>query len=467
MSDRHAAQRENPFLTAPVGRLFLANALPMTLVLSMGGVLNVVDGIFVGRFIGPEALAAVSLAFPAAMLLSALAALVGGGMSSLMARHLGAGDRAAAGGVFAGAHGLALAMAAGLFGAWQIFGQAIVSRMAAGQADIAAMAGTYLSILLLGAPAQLLLGVQADALRSEGRAGVIAGLSVLVNLVNIGANWLGIVVLGLGVAGSALGTIAAQVLGLALLICVRARDGARDRALLPLPVPPTRRWLDGWAAITRLGLPLCLGLLGIAVAAGVVMLSLRLHAGPDYDALVSAYGIATRLLGLAFLPQMAIALAVQSITGNNAGARRQDRARAALRLAMTTAFVWCLAVSLTGSGAGHALGGWFTDDPVVAGNVARILRPMTALYAASGPILVLALHFQALGRPDLTALLTLAKPWLLTPTLVLALPAVLGLQGLWLAFPIGDAILLALSLPFARAALRGPEGRASVMGGPA
>lgn len=126
MSDRHAAQRENPFLTVPIGRLFLSNALPMTLVMSMSGVLNVVDGIFVGRFIGPEALAAVSLAFPAVMLLSALAALVGGGMSGLMARHLGAGDRAAAARVFAGAHGLALAMTVVLFGAWQTFGQAIV-----------------------------------------------------------------------------------------------------------------------------------------------------------------------------------------------------------------------------------------------------------------------------------------------------------------------------------------------------
>jgi hypothetical protein len=43
MSKGHAAN--NPFLSAPVGRLFLSNALPMTVVLSMGGILNVVpDG---------------------------------------------------------------------------------------------------------------------------------------------------------------------------------------------------------------------------------------------------------------------------------------------------------------------------------------------------------------------------------------------------------------------------------------
>ncbi len=112
MSVRHAVPQDNPFLTAPIGRLFLSNALPMTLVMSMGGILNVADGVFVGRCVGAEALAAVSLAFPAIMLMSALATLAGGGMSSILARSLGAGDRVAAARVFAGPHGLVLSISA-------------------------------------------------------------------------------------------------------------------------------------------------------------------------------------------------------------------------------------------------------------------------------------------------------------------------------------------------------------------
>ena len=118
MSMGHAAQQTNPFLTAPVGRLFLSNAVPMAVVMSMGGILAVVDGIFVGHFIGSDALAAVSLAFPVVMVLPALTTLAGGGMSSLMARHLGAGERATAGRVFAGAHGLVLAISVALAVLW-------------------------------------------------------------------------------------------------------------------------------------------------------------------------------------------------------------------------------------------------------------------------------------------------------------------------------------------------------------
>ena len=75
------------------------------------GVLTVVDAIFLGLYVGPDALSAVTLMFPAYMLLAALATLVASGMSSVLARKLGAGLGADAEAVFAGAHGLALAIA--------------------------------------------------------------------------------------------------------------------------------------------------------------------------------------------------------------------------------------------------------------------------------------------------------------------------------------------------------------------
>jgi putative MATE family efflux protein len=441
MSVRHAVPQDNPFLTAPIGRLFMSNALPMAVVMSMGGILNVVDGVFVGRFIGAEALAAVGLAFPAVMLMSALATLAGGGMSSLLARSLGAGDRVAAARVFVGAHGLILAISALLVVLWAAFGRALLIEMAAGNAQLAQTTWTYLSILIWAVPVQLVLGLHADALRVEGRAGAMAALSVLVNLLNIGANWLGIVILGFGIAGSALGTAAAQVLGLALALGLRARG----RGLMPLGVLRRECWVANWRRIIALGLPLCLSFLGIALTASVAMLALRHHAA-EYDRLIAAYGGVTRLLSLAFLPQLAIALALQGIAGQNAGAGRRDRAKAALRLAMAVACLWCGVVALIGLFAGQMVGGWFSSDPRVAIAIAAILRPMLALYVFAGPILVLAIYFQALGHPGQTAALTLVKPWLLMPLLILGLSAVYGVQGIWLAFPMADGIVLLIAL---------------------
>nr|WP_319250256.1 MATE family efflux transporter [uncultured Celeribacter sp.] len=432
---------ENRFLTRPVGRLFLSNALPMAVVMSTGGLLNVIDGIFVGRFVGAQALAAVSLAFPIVMLLTALTTLAGGGMSSLLARHLGAGSRRAAGEIFAGGHGLALTLSVVLFVASLIIGPGILSALAAGDAALAGSAQSYLLILIIGAPIQFGLGLHADALRNEGRAGQIALLSVLVNLLNVGANFITIVILGMGVAGSALGTVGAQALGLLLVLAIRLRD----RELLPLSALWQASWLTGWRQMLSLGLPLCLSFIGMALVAGTVVRILGTSA-TENATYIAAYGVVTRVLGLAFLPQMAIALTTQSITGNNAGAGRVDRASTALRLAMASAFLWCLGVALVGTFAGAPLGALFTRDRAVIASVAAILRPMTALYAITGPILVLALHFQAMGYPLRTAALTLTKPWLLTPALLVIMNAVAGTGGLWLAFPISDAVLLVVAL---------------------
>lgn len=48
-----------------------------------------------------------------------------------------------------------------------------------------------------------------------------------------------------------------------------------------------------------------------------VTLPLKLYAGAEYSALTATYGVVTRLLSFAFLPQIAITVATHSITGNN------------------------------------------------------------------------------------------------------------------------------------------------------
>lgn len=241
----------------------------------------------------------------------------------------------------------------------------------------------------------------------------------------------------------------AQILGLALVFGLRARG----RGLLPLGILRRESWVAHWLRIITLGLPLCLSFLGIALVSSIAILALRHHTA-DYDRQVAAYGGVTRLLSLAFLPQLAIALALQGIAGQNAGAGLGGRAMAALRLAMAAAFLWCAVVALTGLFAGQILGGWFSGDPQVTTMIAAMLRPMLALYAFAGPILVLAMYFQALGQPGWTAALTLVKPWALMPLLILGLSAVYGLNGIFLAFPIADGVVLLIALVIGRGILR-------------
>jgi Na+-driven multidrug efflux pump len=213
--------RPNMFTEGPLGLTLLKTALPIIFVMSMNGLLTVVDAMFIGVFIGPDALSAVTLMFPAYMLLVALATLISNGMSSLLARHLGGNRIEAAQAVFAGAHGLALLFSALLIAMLLLFGRQATLIAADGSSAIAGMSYTYVAITLWCSPLLFVLAVNSDALRSEGRIGLMAGTSVFVSLANIAFNYVLIAIFDFGVAGTAYGTALAQAIALTIVLGFR------------------------------------------------------------------------------------------------------------------------------------------------------------------------------------------------------------------------------------------------------
>ena len=242
---------ENRFLTASPGRIFVATAFPMIAIMVMNGMLGIIDAVFLGHFVGAEAMAAVGMAFPVLMLMIALSTLVSGGMSSLLARQLGADDRDAANSTFAGAHGLALMIASTLIVIFCAGGWGFALRIAGSDGLVTGMVWVFLAITIFGTPVQFLLGVHADAWRNEGQAGLMALMSLGVTLINILLNYILVVVLELGVAGSATGTVLAQAMGLVLLAGLRRFIGG----MMPLNSLWRNRWTGSWRRIVALGAP--------------------------------------------------------------------------------------------------------------------------------------------------------------------------------------------------------------------
>ncbi|AGT10808.1 MATE family efflux transporter [Paracoccus aminophilus] len=432
---------QNRFLQAPPAKIFAQTAVPMILIMLMNGMLHVVDAAFLGHFVGAEAMSAIGVVFPLTMILIALSTLVSGGMSSLMARQLGAGAQDAAETTFARAHGLALTIAAVLIALQLLFGHSMINALSGGDPVIARMAYAFLTIVVLTTPVQFLLGIHADTCRNEGRAGMMAMMSLGVTLANIALNYLFIAVFDWGVAGSAMGSTVAQIFGLSLLVFLRERAGTR----LPITALGRHSWRGGWKTIAGLGAPLSLSFIGVALSAFSAILAIRLTAGAAYAETVAAYGLVTRLMGFVFLPMMAMALATQSIVGNNAGAGQMDRVRQVLRIALGTALVYSLAVQIVFFLTGESLGRAFVDDPAVVAMVGTIIRPMTGFYLFTGPVLVLALYFQALGKPAQAALLTLVKPYLLVPAGIALAASQWGTTGIWYIYPVVDAVIAVIA----------------------
>jgi len=441
------ANHETTYTHGSIAATFARTALPIILLTSVNGLLTVVDAMFLGAFVGPDALTAVTMAFPVAMLMVALATMISTGMASVLGRLLGANKLDEARRMFAGAHGLALVVGVIAMALFAAFGWPLAVQAAHGSAELAAMGHSFLRIAIYSSPLLFLLSVHSDTLRTEGRVGFMAIAGLLVTLANIGFNYLLIVGLELGVAGSAWGTALAQAIALIVVVLYRLSGRAR----LTLTPADVASWRAGWREMLALGIPRSLSFIGIAAGAAATIASLRLVGAENTDASIAAYGVISRMMTFAYFPLLGMSLALQAMVGNNVGAGLWSRSNATLKLAL----VWSLAYAATAEIGlilfRKQLGGLFVTDPIVTAEIARILPTFVAGYFSFGPMMMIANYFQSIGDVRRSALLSLARTYLFAIPLIFVLPLGLGEAGIWLALPIADVALVAVTLAVLKA----------------
>ncbi|MEQ8348429.1 MAG: MATE family efflux transporter [Sneathiellaceae bacterium] len=431
----------NRFLVQPLPLLFAVTAGPVVLVMVVNGLHALVDAWFLGRYVGAAALTAVTLMFPAYMVLVALSMGLAAGFGSIFARRLGAGDRDGAGHGYAQALGLALAVCLLLILAFQAGGAALALWFADGDAGLAAMGRSWLGILVLGAPLGFLLAINVNALRSEGLLRAMTAVTLLSAALNIGFDWLFVARLGWGVPGSAWATVLAQALAVLAIAGIRLRRGSAMLLRRGHWRPDRRRWGE----MLALGAPTSLGYIGLSLTAAATLYALQLWGG-DYPTLSAAFGIVTRILTFAFMPLIGFGLAFQTILGNNYGGGAWARSNTALVIAIACATGYCAAVQAGLAGFAPAIGAVFVDDPAVQQAVARILPLNTAALVLFGPLMMIGAYFQAIGDAGRAAILGLSRTYAFSLPLIFALPLALGEPGIWLAGPVAEGLVLLLTI---------------------
>jgi len=163
-----------------------------------------------------------------------------------------------------------------------------------------------------------------------------------------------------------------------------------------------------------------------------------LHYGGDMA--VGAYGIANTMGMLFFMFVVGINQGMQPIAGYNYGAQRYDRMMRCLNLAILSAtavmtFGWLLAMCFP-----SAMARIFTTDPTQITLAAEGIRLNMILFPIIGFQAVVTNFFQCIGRVKISIFLSLSRQLLFLLPLVLLLPLVWGLQGVWFSLPASDAI---------------------------
>jgi putative MATE family efflux protein len=324
---------------------------------------NVTDTFWVGRTLGPSALAGVSVASYCVWILVAFGDLIGAGLTAVAARRHGERDPASA----ARATGTALMLALLLGLLVPLLGIPVLGplfRFMGASPDVAETAREFLVVQLLGAFPIYGYFVVAAAFRSAGDTRTpfwLLGASVVLNLALAPLLILGWGPLpALGVYGAALTTVlirlGAFVVGIGLL---RRRHGLA----LAFDAGVAR-------TIVRIGLPTMLT--GVLFSLIYVLLT-RVTSRFGTPAL-AALGVGHKVEGVSYMIAVGFGLAAEAAVGQNLGAGRPDRARQAgwLAVRLATALTSCLGVLFLV--APEPLARIFTDDPAVVKAAALYLR---------------------------------------------------------------------------------------------
>ena len=311
--------------TGSVPRRMLLFALPIFLSNLFQQLYNAVDSLIVGRFIGQQALAAVSSSSSLIMLLVGFINGVSLGAGVLIARYYGAEEEDQ---VERAVHTtLALGLAAGV--ALTVLGVALtplILRWMGTPADVIHNSVLYFRVYFLGSAAVVLYNMGASILQSVGDSRSPMVYLIAASLTNVVLDLLFVAVFRWGVGSAALATILSQILSALLAF----RRLARTRACYRVNWRRVRFEGPMLRQVVTLGIPS--GVQSSVVSLANVVVQSNINAfGSSAMAGCGAY---SKIEGFAFLPVTCFALALSTFVSQNIGAQRYDRVKAGMKFGL-------------------------------------------------------------------------------------------------------------------------------------
>ena len=294
---------------------------------------NLIDSIWVGRLIGPAALASVSTAGFYIWVALSLGEMVEIGLIAVAARRHGEGhpERAARVAAAAVVYALLAGVGVSIVG-WSVAGA--MFRVMKVPPEVATLGHAYLSTWLLGAP--LVFGFFAIEATFRASGDTRTPFLMLAGSVGVSIALDPLLIAGvgpfprLGVEGAALASVMVRGGGFLLGLVIALRRG-----LVRVAAPDWR----AIPTIIRIGAPLSLA----GVLLSIIYMWLTRFTSRFGTPALAALGVGHKMEGLGFIAISGFALAASALVGQNLGARQEARAREAVRLTVG----YCLVVTVT------------------------------------------------------------------------------------------------------------------------
>jgi len=432
--------------TENIGKLLMQYAIPAIIAMTASSLYNITDSIFIGHGVGPLALSGLAITFPLMNLAAAFGALIGVGASTLLSIRMGQRDYETANHILGNVFTLNLIMGIGFSVIILLFLDPILLFFGASK-DTLPYAHDFMTIILIGnVVTHTYLGLNA-VLRSAGLPKKAMMATIYTVLINLILNPLFIFGFRWGIKGSAFATVISQV-----VILVWQFHLFNDKNLFI-------HWKKGIYKLNKkivsdaLSIGMAPFLMNAAACLIVILINRQLirHGG---DLAVGAYGIVNRMAFLFIMIVMGLNQGMQPIAGYNYGARLNNRVLEVLKKSIAFASLIMLAGSAIVELFPHGVAALFTKENALIDLAVPGLRWIFLCYPLVGFQMVTSAFFQSIGKPQKSIVLSLTRQVLFLIPILLILPNIVGINGVWLGIAISDFLSIILAAVLLRSEVK-------------
>ena len=425
-----------------IGSLFRAMFFPTLVGMLFNSALNLCDGMFVGRGVGSDALAAINIVAPLFLVCTGIGLMFGIGASVIGGIRLAENNEKAARIIMTQAYLAGAVIFGAVIAVSLLFTRPVLYALGCSP-RLEALAEDYLLWLLPGLVFFYLQCAGMMLIRLDGSPRYAMSVQIVAAVLNIFLDWLMVFPLGMGIRGASMATSASCVVAGIMVVSYFIFFSDRLKFYrLRLTVKSLRLSLRNTWYMARIGSATFVAELsmGIMMVTGnYVFMSYLGEAG------VAAFSVGCYLFPLIFSISNAVAQASQPIISYNYGAGHADRVGQTLRIALATACVCGLLISACMWTGSPLLAMIFLSPSGAAYGLAVHGLPLLGLCALFfAPNITFIGYYQSREEAGRSIVLMLLRGVVFLVPGFIVLPHLLGAAGLWLAIPLAELLTLAV-----------------------
>ena len=403
----------------------------------VASIFGMIDAMMVGKYHGPSGNAALAVFNPLWSIIYCLGFLAGIGGSVLFATSRGKGEENTAQQYFTLSviYGIALSVLAmvgiGLF-------QEPLFRFFGADDELLVLAKQYLIPIFFAIPCCVFSNILAAYLRNDGNPTLATKAVIVGGMFNAFGDYFCVFILDMGILGAGLATAIGQYIAIFIMLIHFA---GKKNTLRFVKLTDT---FDKLRNITVTGFSTAINDLAMGIIGILFNRQIMTYLGSDA---LAVYGVITQITAFAQCLAYGAGQAGQPIISQNYGAGQHNRIKECLKYGLYTCagmgIFWVIAMLIFP----NAIMKFFMNPtPAVMEIAPGILRAYGISYMLLPFNLFATYYFQAMMKPNLSLIASLARGAVISGAMIMLLPVVFGANSVWYAMLITEGLVAIFSL---------------------